>query len=200
MKKPVRLVLVITIAALLAVGWTWRYVTLNQYYDNLDNGDYLLYQAGELVPFEDDGNDKSTDLNGYYIRVDGFETRDYDDYLEDTGISLPKREAEPDKLVLVKVTLLNESCDPNPVIVTDILLHGIDSVAYMDAEVLVAANPILDGNTGIALEPGTQCQLIFPFALYKHTYSHRTWNNLDNYKLYLQVTNSLTTKDIRING
>ncbi len=64
MRKKVRLFLVIAVLILLAAGWTWRYVTLNQYYDTLDNGDVQLYLPGELVPFEDDGNDKDTNLNG----------------------------------------------------------------------------------------------------------------------------------------
>lgn len=200
MKKTVRLILVITLLILLAAGWTWRYVTLNKYYDDLDNGDYRLYQAGELVPFEDDGNDKDTDLNGYYIRVDGYEIRDYHDYLADSGISLPETGSDPDKLALVTVTLVNENCEPNPVMATDMMLRGVDSVMTMNWDVLVKSNPILEGNTGIALNPGTKCQLILPYDLRKDRFDGSTWRNIDEYKLFLQVTSSLTKKEIQVNG
>lgn len=200
MKKPVRLILILMVLVLLAAGWTWRYVTLNKYYDDLDNGDYKLYYAGELVPFEDDGNDKYTDLNGYYIRVDGYEVKDYDAYLDEKGITLPQNETAPDKLALVTVTLVNESCDPNPIMLTDMMLHGVDSVIAMDWDVLVKANPILNSNTGIALNPGTECQLILPYGLRKHQFEGSTWRRIDNYEVFLQVTSTLTTKDIAVNG
>lgn len=200
MKKPVRLILILTVLVLLAAGWTWRYVTLNKYYDDLDNGDYKLYQAGELVPFEDDGNDKYTNLNGYYIRVDGYEVKGYHAYLEEKGITLPANESAPDKLALVTVTLVNESCEPNPVMLTDMMLHGVDSVIAMDWDVLVKANPILNGNTGIALNPGTECQLVLPYGLRKNQFEGSTWRKIDNYEVFLQVTSTLTTKDIAVNG
>lgn len=91
MKKPLRLILIAAGLVVLALGWTWRYVTLNRYYDDLDNKDYQLYQAGELVPFEDDGNDMEPDWNGYLIRVDGYTIRDYHDYLR-RSVCLCKKE------------------------------------------------------------------------------------------------------------
>lgn len=199
MKKPLRLVLVLTALVLLAVAWVWRYVTLNQYYDDLDNGEYKLYQAGELVPFEDDGNDMYTDLNGYYIRVDGYEIRDYADYLVDAGISLPIDASAPDMLALVSVTLVNEDSEANPVELTSMMLHGVDSVMNMDWNVLVKANPILNGYTGIALERGMECQLVLPFALFQDRFESSTWRQIDTYDVYLQVTGGLTKKDIAVN-
>lgn len=196
MKKRVRLILVIAVVLLLATGWTWRYITLNQYYDGLDNGDYQLFQTGELVPFENDGNDKDTDLNGYHIRADSYEIRDFEEYVQQTGITPTKIKETPDKLVLVSVTLVNESDNPNPVILTEMKLHGVDSVTFMSAEMLTKVNPILEGDIGIALSPETECQLILPFGLYEQSYSRRTWRNIVDYQLYLQVTNTLTTKEI----
>lgn len=200
MKKTVRFVVIVTVLILLAAGWTWRYVTLNQYYDDLDNSDYKLYQAGELVPFEDDGNDMYTDLNGYYIRVDSYEVVDYDAYAAELGMTLPEEQLSPDKLALVTVTLCNESCEPNPVMLTDMMLHGVDTVTAMDWDALVKANPVLDGNTGIALNPGTECKLILPYGLRKEQFDSFTWGKIDRYEVFLQVTSTLTTKDIAVNG
>lgn len=199
MKKSVRLVLVLTALVLLAAAWVWRYVTLNKYYDDLDNGDYQLYQSGELVPFEDDGNDLYTDLSGYYIRVDGYEVKDYAEYLADAGIDLSAKASKPDKLALVHITLFNETCEPNPVKLNSMMLHGVDSVITMDWDVLVKGNPILNGYTGIALERGMECQLVLPFALFQDRFENSTWRKIDTYEMYLQVTSSLTTKDIAVN-
>lgn len=115
-------------------------------------------------------------------------------------MSVQERETEANKLVLVTVTLVNETCEPNPIMSTDMILRGVDSVKPMDWDVLVQANPILNGNTGIALAPGTYCQLVLPFALNEHYFNHRTWHNLNNYQLFLQVTNSPTIKEIQVNG
>lgn len=199
MKKRLRIIAVLLMVALLAAAWTWRYVTMNRYYDDLDNGDYKLYQMGDTVPYEDDGTDIYTDLNGYYIRADRFEIRDYDDYLKEAGITIDT-DYPPQKLALVSVTLGNESCEEGGISLTELYLRGVDSVAVLDWDVVVAANPILQGNLGIAVEPGQTCKLILPFGLYEHSYSRRTWRYLDDYKLYLQVTNALTTKEIQVNG
>lgn len=199
MKKKLRLIAIPLAVLLLAAAWIWRYVTMNRFYDDLDNGDYKLYQLGETVPYEDDGTDSSVALDGYYIRADQFEIRDYDKYLEETGIAV-HADYPPQKLALVSVTLGNVNCEEGGIELTELTLRGIDSYAVPDYEVIIAANPVLQGNLGIALEQGQTCQLILPFGLYEQSYSRRTWRNLDDYKLYLQVTNTLTTKEIQVNG
>ena len=200
MKKPVRLIVVLSVVMALAAAWVWRFVTLNKYYDDLNNSDYKLYKAGELVPFEDDGYDLRTDLNGYHLRVDGYEVKDYDAYLSETGISLPNKQDAPEKLALVYITLVNESCEPNPVNMTSFTLRGVDTVVNMDLDVLVKANPILEGTTGIALRKGTECKLVLPYKLSREGFKRTTWWRIDKYKMYLQVTGSLTQKEVCING
>lgn len=200
MKKRLRLILILTLFVLLAVGWTWRYVTLNRHYDDLDNSEYKRYKAGEMVPFEDDGNDFYTDLNGYYICVDDYEVRDYDAYAAGVGISLSKTEDNPDKVALVYITLKNENCEPNPVMLTDFSLHGVDTVIPVEWTLLVKSNPALNGNTGIALEPGMEFQLVLPYVLKKGQFEGSTWRRIEDYKVFLQVTSALTTKDIAVNG
>lgn len=199
MNKRTRLILVLAIVLLLAAAWTWRYVTMNRYYDELDNGNYKLYQLGDEVPFEDDGNDFYTDLNGYYLRVDKFEIQDYDTYLDNADFTVERDEFDPEKIALVFVTLRNENCEPNPVSLIDFNLHGFDSVASMNWDILAAANPLLEGNTAVAVSTGHACQFILPYELDKDQYSSDTWRNIDDYKFYLKVTSTLTTKEILIN-
>lgn len=200
MNKRACLILVIIVILLLGASWTWRYVTMNRYYDELDNGDYKLYQLGEEVPFEDDGVDMYTDLNGYSMRVDKFEIHDYDTYLNNADLAIDRDLYDPDKLVLVYVTLCNQSCDPNPVDLPAFILHGNDSVAPMNCDILLAANPILEESTAVAVSTGYECQLVLPYELDKDRYDISTWRNIDDYKFYLTVTSTLTTKDVVVNG
>lgn len=199
MKKRVRIVAAIALVVILAAAWTWRYVTMNQYYDDLYNGDYQLYQLGETVPFEDDGNDFYTDLNGYSIRADRFEIQDYDAYLQATGITVPYEENKPEKLALVYITLDNQSCQEGGLTLTALQFHGIDSTASMHRNVLIAANTVLQGNTGIALQIGQECQLVLPFSLHEDQYNGLTWRNIEEERFFLQVTSALTTKEIQVN-
>lgn len=199
MKKRIRLTLILTVIITLAAAWTWRYVALNKHYDDLDNGDYKLYQVGELVPFEDDGNDLYTDLNGYYVRVDGYEIQNYGDYLADADFTIARDENDPDKIVLVYITLVNESCEPNPISLPDLKLRGVDTPLNMDWDILTQANPCLEGHTAIALNAGTEQKLILPYGLRMGDFRGSTWRNLDEYALYLQVTGNLTQKEVLIN-
>lgn len=196
MKKRIRLTIIAVVVALLAAAWTWRYVTMNKYYDDLDRSDYKLYQAGELVPFEDDGNDLHTDLNGYYIRVDGYEVQDYDEYLAASGLEL-EAEYAPDKLGLVHITLVNETCEDSGIVLTDFKLRGLDCVMQMDWDVLAVQN---NGSTGVKLLPGTECQLVLPYGLSEDSFSGNTWRNIEDYEVYLQITSCLTRKEIQVNG
>lgn len=199
MKKRLSFVLAFAVILSLAGLWTWRYIALNRYYDDLDNGSYQLYKTGELVPFEDDGNDLYTDLNGYSIRVDGYEICDYDQYLNDSNFAIAQDENDPDKLVLVYITLINEDCDPNPVSLPDLKLRGVDTPLNMDWDLLPLANSVLDGHTALALNPGTEQKLVLPYGLWKNSFEGRTWRNIDEYTLYLQVTSTLTTKEVLLN-
>lgn len=186
MSKRWRLVLIVTAFALLAGAWTWRYITLNRYYDDLDNADYKLYQTGEIVPFEDDGNDSDTDLNGYWVRVNGYEIQE-----DDTGNS--------DKLILVHITLGNDFCDTTPLSLIDFKLRGTDMRLNMDWKLLTRNNSCLGGYTNIALLAGTEQELVLPYMLRREDFSASTWRALEDYSLFLQVTSGLTQKEIVVN-
>ena len=200
MKKWKRPALILTAVAVAAAAWTWRYVTMNRYYDDLDNGGYALYQAGELVPFEDDYQDMYTSLDGYYIRVDGHEFVDYGTFLDERGLDIPWTEDDPDKLVLVYITVVNESCDPNPIVLDMMWLCSVDTFMDMDLDVLTAVNPILEGKTGVALQQGEECQLILPYGIRKEQFRVSTWRNIDDCRLTLQVTSALTVKESLVNA
>lgn len=199
MNKWIKRTLLITVIILLAAAWTWRYVTMNRYYDDLDNSDYQLYQSGEFVPFEDDGLDLETDLNGYHARVDRFEVKSTTDCLSEWGVNVSADKFTAEKIALVYITLKNEDCDPNPVKLTAMLFRGEDCTAPMQYDLLVAANPVLQGYTQIALNPGDECQIVLPYGLVKTFFNTHTWEHIDEETFYLGVTSGLTNKEVQIN-
>lgn len=188
-----------TVLIVLLVGaWTWRYVTMNQYYDDLDNGNYRLYRSGEFVPFEDDGLDIETDLNGYHVRVDRFEIKSTAECLTEWGVNANADNFTAQKMALVYITLKNENCDPNPVKLTAMLLRGEDCTAPIQFDLLTAANPVLQGYTQIALDAGKECQIVLPYGLMRTVFSAHTWEHIDEETFYLSVTSTLTQKEIRV--
>lgn len=198
MKKHKKLIIA-AVVILLAAAWVWRYVTMNKYYDDLDNGGYKLYQLGEMVPFEDDGLDSSTDLNGCYVRADSFVIKNCDDYLNETGFTLPDTYIKPEKLALVNITLKNESSEEKPLTLTKIGLHSVDSTVKMNWDLLIAANPRLNGHSVISIAAGEVCSILLPYDLEKARFGSRTWRNIEDSKFYLKVTDVLIVKDILVN-
>lgn len=81
---------------------------------------------------------------------------------------------------------------------TDLALHGIDNYAALDWDMLVALNPVLQGNYGISLSPETEYQLVIPFDLWKAFFGTDTWKHLNVYSLYLHMTDYPTEKDIKV--
>jgi hypothetical protein len=78
----------------------------------------------------------------------------------------------------------------------DLKLRGVDTPINMDWDLLPLANPVLDGHTGLAITPGTEQKLVLPYGLWKNSFEGNTWRNIDEYTLYLQVTSTLTTKEV----
>lgn len=70
MKKKHIAVLMVTL--LLIVGWTFRYVTINTYYDALATNFKNIYMIGDVVPFENDMGEMRANLNGYAVKSGTF--------------------------------------------------------------------------------------------------------------------------------
>ena len=197
MNRYIRPVVIAILLLVLAAGWIWRYVTMNRYYDDLDNGGYKLYQSTQTVPFENDGHGKD-DLNGYFLRVNGYEVLDYRECIEKFNLSFSEGEDTPEKLALVRITLGNEFCEDGGINLTKFSLRSIDTVLNMDWDMLTAINSVLNGSRGIKLNKGSELDLVLPYGLYQESFRRRTWNNIDEQDMYFKVTTSLTTKEILI--
>lgn len=191
-------IIVLTLALLLVAGWTWRYVTMNAYYDSLVTTQKVTYRIGDVVPFEDDLGEWKTNLNGYSLRVDKFEVQDFDTYAESIDFKPDESYIPGERIALLYITLFNEDSDANGVMLTDFQLRGVDTIIYLDWDLLTAANPVLGENYGMKLSPGTQCSIVLPHKLEKDFFGSWTWNHFGDYKLYFRVTVHPTEKIIEV--
>ncbi len=182
---------------LLAAAWSWRYVTMNAYYDSISLVKKETYAMHETVPF---GKDWLQDAcaDGYEIEAKGFEIVDYEPFLQSAGLPEDINLFPPEKLALVHVTLYNRDSNAEGVMLIDLLLKGVDSIAGMDWDILTALNPILEGNYGICLPIGTECDLILPYDLFRSNFGSSTWRNIKEYDFSLAVTIWPTEKRIRL--
>lgn len=198
---PMKIRKSICVLCVLALGfflWFGQYTRLNDYYRSLSDKQTEFYEMGEVVSFGEDYLAKDMCVNGYLIRVDRFEILDYLDYCSNAGFSPSDFTTNPEKIALVYITLFNDNSSAEGIMLTEFDLHGIDNYAGMNWEILLAANPVLEGNYGIRLSSGTEYSLVIPFDLNREYYGTDTWANLDTYQFYFRITDFPTEKDIRV--
>lgn len=199
MKKAKRKLTLAMMLILLALGWSWRYNSLNSQYIGLLEEQRLVYRMGEVVPFEEDYIDQKIISDGYLVRVDSFNIVSYNDFLIEMGVLDTWMGRHPERVAVVYATLFNDDSDADGVVLTDFILHGIDNYANVDYELLLLANPALGGNLGISLPQGMEYPVILPFGLYSQFFGADTWENITEYDWNLHITSYPTEKDIAVN-
>lgn len=188
--KKLKCVLIPLVTVLLAAAWYARYTSLNRFYDSIDDSVEMIYPMGEDVPFGEDYIGGGSPANGYLLRADGFRIADFEDIC-------PGVEGDtPEKLALVEITLKNTGSDAEGVMLSELSLHGIDELLFLDHDALDRLNPGLQGNLGIRLSENTVYSLTLPYDLYRANFSGGTWSRLDQYALFLQLTSFPTCKTI----
>ena len=197
MKRTV-IILLLAVALLLTGGWTWRYVTLNQYYEDINSNTQITYSIGENIPFGQDYIDYQLVANGYSICVDHFDIIDLDELSTYIGIDPSQLESNPARIALVSVTIVNDGSTDIGVPLEELELFGIDEWIFLEYELLDLMNPGLEGNSGISLADGTRYQVVLPYGLYKTRFSNHTWANMDNYGFFLQLTTHPTRKIVKL--
>ena len=198
MKKRTKLIIAI-VCVLLAAAWTWRYVSMNKHYDDLDNGEYRLYQLGETVPFEDDTLADGADLNGCSIRASGLEIWDCDQLLTEKALTLPAHYQKPEKVALVTVTITNDSSQEKMFPLMYLTLRGVDANIPNSSELTRGLNPQLGTSTSLTLAPGESGTVTLAYDLYRERFGAMTWYRFKHYKFFLQITSSMTLKEILVN-
>lgn len=192
--KKLKLVFIPLAAVLLATAWYLRYTSLNRFYDSIDDSVRITYPVGEYVPFGEDYIDDRLQADGYLLRVNGFRIADFEEVCPDAEGNAPE------KLALVDITLKNTGSNAEGVALSELTLYGVDELVFINYEALGRLNPVLkensDINSGISLSDGTEYRLTLPYGLYKSNFSRGTWNSLDRYGLFLQLTAYPTRKII----
>lgn len=197
MKKKRRLILFVVLLAA-AVCWFWRYRSLNTYYQSLSTQQTVCYPMGEKVPFGEDYLEKDMNAAGYYIQVNRFEILSYEEYTATLDAPLSRRGDPPERIAMVYITLYNEDSTQDGVMLTELTLHGVDSLSSLDWDALLASNPVLEGSFGISLVPGASYDLVLPYSLFESSYSIYTWNHLEDYEFFLRITAFPTAKDLAV--
>lgn len=197
-KRRKKLVIAALFILIISGLWTWRYVSLNEYWRT--EGmivPKIVYGKGEIVPFEEDILDKYTNLNGYSISVEDFKIMELPDYLNTFEISEDSLDSRyRDKIGVVYFTIYNDNCDDH-INLNYLCMHGIDTYIPVDWQLLTLSNPILEGAYGIQIPHHTKCELILPFYIRKDML-YGDWNRLDQCVFYLHITGFPTEKDIQV--
>ena len=196
MKDKQRLFFILIIVILSACFIRYRYV--NKYYNQFTNQTTEYYLPGEWVNFDSDYIDYGLCVPGYQIRVDSFEIAETEKFLNRFNIDSELSYTLPEKLAVVTITLRNENSAADGIMLSELALHGYDSIAYLDWNLLTDANPILEGNLGIQLSVGQEYTIILPYKLLQQYYSKSTWSNIEDYTFFLRITEYPTAKDILV--
>ena len=183
---------------ILAGLWTWRYSTMNDYYDSFRNITEVRYQFGETVPFGTNKTSEGNVLDGYSICVKSLDVLETNAFLDTYGVTEDAFEIIPERIALVMITLRNDGCDES-VELTELALHGIDNYVGMNWTALRELNPVLNGSTAIRLDHGTECNIVLPFNIFRQYFGSYTWNHMDEYSWFLRVTYWPERTDISVN-
>ncbi len=184
---------------LAAIGWVWRYRTLNSFFATCSNFSKKEYSMTEEVFFENDFIEWEEPAYGYSIRVKKAELKNYQDVIRRYDLFLDTSNPlfeKPEKLMLVTIQLRNINSNVDGIFLTDFILRGIDNTAYINWGLLVELNPILNGSYGISIKQGSECELLLPFNLFEMDYAKDTWENIENYDFWFRVTAFPTQKEI----
>lgn len=197
MKK--RYIVLVIVLLLIAAGWIWRYNSLNKYYEAISaDTEEVIYDIGDVVPFEADRMEGWKQANGYSLKVERFEIVDSQDFINTVGF-IPAYNYSPcEKIAVAYITLYNEDSDADGIMLTELSMCGIDQVLNLNWDLLLAANPVLEGNMGIKLAHNSECSLILPVSLFEKYFSGDTWNNIDNYELFLELTIYPAQKKVKV--
>ena len=185
MKSKKRRFIIFAIVILLACFMRYKHV--NKYYNQFINQTTEYYSPGEWVNFDSDYIDYGLCSPGYQIRVDSFEIVETNLFLDRINYDDELSDTLPQKLAVVTITLRNEDSTADGVMLSELALHGYDSIAYLDWNLLTEANPILEGNLGIQLSTGQECTLTLPYKLLHQYYSKSTWSNIEHYIFFLKI-------------
>ena len=197
MKKTTKWILIIVIAILLVSVWSWRYISLNEYWESTIPEEYseTVFSIGETVVFGED----IFLPEGYALCVNSFDLKDYSEFLAENQITLENEQSRPPaRLALVNITLSNFGDKEEGISLLEFSLHGLDEYFSFNAELLTAINPVLQGSIGIILRPSETYDFVLVYEIRDEYLSQYTQEHFDAYDLYLSTTVYPSKQEIKI--
>lgn len=179
--------------------WIFRYNSINHFYKSNTIRTEAFYPMCQEIEFGDEYLALNESAEGHSICVNKVEFVDFYDYTSCIGNSADTRKAkEPEKLVLVYITLRNKDGNISDIFLPNFSLYGVDSNPQLDYELLTQINPILQtASWYVSLQQGAECDLILPYMLFEQDYKRSTWENLESQTFYFQITAFPTAKFIK---
>ncbi len=180
--------------------------------------DYVYYEMGDIVPFEDDYQTYGAEnLDGYFLRMDDAQVMTYEEFLdwsgetEDEVDALLKGKADPpEKLCLLTITFFNEDSEADGFYLDEFALNSDTYDLYYDTTLTVLANTflswedsnylpeVLAGMQSIYLNPGEQATVYLVYDYVRFYFTAHHWNRLDRDSLWFMVTWFPTEKLIAV--
>lgn len=190
-KKFLRRILVLTLVAVLAIGWFVAYRAVNKWYEPLSNPTTTVtYEMGQRVPIgpEPENLLKPDGMDGYSYRVEHWEIVDTDNYLQDMNLTDPWQEdpsIKPEKLLLVTVTVTNENNGLKALNLLDLRVN-MDPVQLLSSQQLCYDfYPEGTYPASLSLAITEEATVTLPYELNKYEFSWRHWRNLEDLPFYM---------------
>lgn len=190
-KKGLRRILILGLVAVLGIGWFAAYRAVNKWYQPLIKVEPIVtYQMGETVPIGPAPENllKPDEASGYSFRVDHWEIVDTKVYLQKMNLTDPWQEfpsLEPEKLLLVTVTITNENSGHKYFKLSDLRVN-MDPV-QLSPEQQLCYDYYPEGTYpgSISLAITEEAAITLPYALNRFNFSSRHWRNLDDLPFYM---------------
>lgn len=182
--RAIILVAVIIIFVFLCSLYVYRVKKVNELIPVMDT---VSYKLGDTINFEDDIL-INYPMTGYSIRVNEAHVFTYEEFLEKYNAK-DEYTFVPDKIYEVNVTLSNnDAADDIGVSLHEFYIQKYGAVNSVDYNMLIVANPKLDGVTDIALRENSSIDINLTFGLYDYLYDKKAWDNIEDYGMNLVVT------------
>lgn len=199
MKK--KKVIIVAIIILILTAWCIRVYAFNKKYPDVKKE---TYKVGEMVPLEKDVV-YLVSMDGYEVRVDESAIYTYEEFLEKYNVSDEKKKEideyympPSEKVYDIVVTLKNNNSTAEGIYFDDWLVQSNDIAIDFHPMLFTAANPDIPGSA-VALRDNSEMQFHLTYNLREERFTKKVWNNIENYKMWLTITNYPTKKMIALN-
>lgn len=164
------------------------------------------YSRGEIVPMDKNVfEDINVDMSGYSIGIVGAQFYSIEDYLKKYEIDEDEYKLQygkseiPKKICEVTVKIENKDNTQGGIDFWKWRLQGIDQYAQMESYLYRRTEPELNGSEAISMKINWSRDFVLPYALFEENFKEQVWNDIENYKMFLVVSEIPNSIRLRIN-